>query len=160
MTAEARAVAEALGSAERVAARLRRSVAELSSRLPAGSSIPSVDDAFEKDIDAFLKRWEQLQDLLANRFARSILVFVAADVSGWTSREAFSELESIGALAGADRFFEISRLRNRLIHEYPMDDERRWSRIDMAWAFAPALLEEHDRMAAYARRLLADGDQP
>lgn len=32
-------------------------------------------------------------------------------------------------------------------------------RTNDAWAFAPALLEEHDRMAAYARRLLADGDQ-
>jgi predicted nucleotidyltransferase len=151
----------AVAAARRVGDALSLSVAELAGVLPAtAAQAAAFDRAAQKDVLAFLKTFEQLQDLLANRVARAALAQAALDITRMAVRDAFDELEKRGAIADARRFVDMQRLRNRLVHEYPMDDARRAERINAAWAMAPALLEELERLAAFAEGLAAKGETP
>lgn len=159
MTAEADLLAATCDAAHRVAARLSTSIASLSGVLPInGDDIDALDDTRQMQVDAFLKRWEQLQDALSNRMIRAIFAVTGEATQGLSARDAFERAESLKALGDAARFTEIARLRNRLTHEYPMDDGRRAARLNAAWALAPVLIDEHDRLSAYALTLLSEGD--
>lgn len=153
-------LAQLVETGAHLAGNLSEATAELQGRLPLGAGDPrALPSDTRLRIDAFLKRWEQLQDFLANRLLRAIFAMLLEPTERMSARSAFNRAASLGVLHDERRFIAMQELRNRLAHEYPMSDAKRAARINDAWAFAPALLEEHDRMAAYARRLLADGDQ-
>lgn len=152
MRPEQKTLAAALEVAERLAGRLRSSLQDLESALPISpAAVDGLDEGLQLRIDAFLKRFEQLQDAVSNRVVRALLIELGDDVAGYSARDAFDRAESLGALDDAARFLDIARLRNRLAHEYPMDDERRAGRLNAAFEAAPVLLQEYARLAAYAR---------
>jgi hypothetical protein len=158
---ETRLLAAALDAADRLAEDLRLSRADLDGKAPfAPEALAAMDRTTQKDTLAFLKTFEQLQDVLANRLVRAILAETGTDTSGWSVRDAFNRMEALGALPDAGRALEIAKLRNRLVHEYPMSAARRAERINAAWAMAPALLEDAETLAAYAGRLTTEGDAP
>lgn len=160
MSPESGLLRQSLDAAARLARNLRLSQSDLASKAPFGADgAAAMDRGTEKDVLAFLKTFEQLQDVLANRVVRAILAATGTDASGWTARDAFLRMESIGALENAQRALDLARLRNRLVHEYPMSAARRADRINAAWSMTPALLADHAMLAAYAERLLESGDQ-
>lgn len=111
------------------------------------------------EVDAYLKRFEQLQDVLSNRLGRAVLAKIGDDVSVYAARAAFDRLESIGGLRSADAFFEITKLRHRLAHDYPASPDDQAATLNRAWAVTPALLEAYDSLSALADRLSAE-DRP
>jgi predicted nucleotidyltransferase len=154
MSTESWTLADTVAVADRVGARLRESVTDLAPSFPiAATEVGKLEPGLQLRIDAFLKRFEQLQDVLSNRLVRAFLIEMGDEVTSFSARDAFDRAESLGALDDAARFFDIAKLRNRLVHEYPMEDARRAKRINDAFAAAKVLLEEHERLAAAARRV-------
>lgn len=107
--------------------------------------MPSDADAFAR-LDkvqrtaaaALLKRVEQQQDIIARLF-RTALIADGADISGMTSRDIANRMEKLGALADARGWSDIVRLRNRLVHEYPVAAGEQFDRVRAAAAAAPSL---------------------
>lgn len=161
MTPDQVKLLDTVAAGRRLAERLRRSMADMAAiaRLTP-ETVDALDWSAEKDVLAFLKSFEQLQDLTSNRLIRGVLIVAEVDVVGISARDAYDKAEKAGALADAARFVDIGRLRHRLVHEYPMDAAARARRINDALALAPALIEEFDRLAAYAARLAPEGETP
>lgn len=153
MSPESRLVADALEAAERVARSLKLSMDELAGRMPVmPAEVNDLDRRTEIGVLAFLKSFEQLQDVMSRRLFRAILAEAGEDVGRMTALDTFSRLARIGAIEDAERFNEITKLRHRLAHEYPMEDEKRARRINEAWEFAPVLLAELRNAAAFIDR--------
>jgi hypothetical protein len=157
MTGNDGALAAIVEAVRRLERNLELSLAEMSAMGPVTAGlVDNATRAQHKDIQAFLKTFEQLQDLTANRLIRAILVDLAIDTTGWSARDAFDKMESLGALQDAREFRKIAQLRNRLVHEYPMSSDRRAQRINDAIAAARRLRVELATLLAYADDLLAD----
>ena len=159
MTPDQVKLADTVSAGRRLAESLRASVSEMAAHAPLSAErIDSLDRAAQKDVLAFIKSFEQLQDLASNRLIRGILVASDVEVVGIAARTAYDLAEKAGALEDAARFADIGRLRNRLAHEYPMDAAARAKRVNDAYALAPALLDEFHRLAAHAARLSDQGE--
>jgi predicted nucleotidyltransferase len=154
---EKRTLAQTIAAALRVSEALRLSLDDLRVIAPLSPErVWNLTRQEQKDVLAFLKSFEQLEDITVHRLIRGILDEMLIDTSRWSVRDAFDRMEKAGAIENAARFIEIARLRNRLVHEYPMDDARRAKRINDAWEAAPVLLEELNRLVAFARGLTGD----
>ena len=152
-------LAATVEAGRRLSASLWASLDDMAAHAPlTAGRVDALDRAAQKDVLAFLKAFEQLQDLTSNRLIRSVLVVSGSEVARMSAIDAYNEAEKFGALEDARRFLEIARLRNRLVHEYPMDAAARAKRVNDAYALAPALLDEFDRLAAYAARLTDQGE--
>lgn len=155
MTARADFLAEAVRAARRLDESLALSLADMAAFAPVTAAmVEHATRAKHKDTQAFLKTFEQLQDLVANRLIRAILVEEAIDTSGWSARDAFDKMEALGALQDAHEFRKIAQLRNRLVHEYPMSAERRAQRINDAIAAARRLRLDVVSLVGHADELL------
>ena len=87
---------------------------------------------------AFLKRFEQLQDL-TGRLCRITIAFEGEDATELTQRDLGNWLSKDGFVGETVDWLAMSRLRNRLVHEYPLEEEEQVSRLNHVWAFMPAL---------------------
>lgn len=159
MTEEAEALAAALATAQKVAERLEGSLKALRGVLPL-SETSTVGETDQERIDAFLKRFEQLQDVLSRRLIRTLLIAVGENIAGFSARDAFARMETLGGLHDAERFLAIAKLRHALTHEYPMAEARQRERLNMAWGYAPQLLHEFQALRHYADRLRKQDIQP
>ncbi len=88
---------------------------------------------------ALLKRVEQLQDLLA-RLMRALVAWEGGDAQAMTVRDLANWMEKRDQLV-ASEWMEVTRLRNRLVHEYPIDAAEQLERVNESWA-ATATLEQ------------------
>lgn len=100
---------------------------------------------------ALLKRVEQLQDILARMF-RTALISDGVDISGMTARDVANRMEKLGALTDARTWSDLVRLRNRLVHEYPVAIGEQFDRVASAIAAAPELRRTHADLVAFLRR--------
>jgi hypothetical protein len=87
---------------------------------------------------ALLKGVEQAQDLLA-RTLRLILIVEQIDVTGLSPRAIADRAETLGVLDSSDRWSALVRLRNQLVHEYPLPRLQQYSRFCDAWTAADDL---------------------
>lgn len=146
---------EALDATEAMIASLRLSLDEVRAWMPltpeAAAALPRINRVI---LLAFIKSFEQLQDALSRRAARAYLA-QKEDLSRVSARDAYDLLEKHGAIADADRFWDMLQLRNRLTHAYPMGAEKQAEQANDAFRLAPALIEEAERLVAHAR---ANGD--
>lgn len=88
---------------------------------------------------ALLKRYEQLQDLVG-QLGRLVLAWEAEDNGRLTRRDFANWLERFGAVEDADDFIAFQDLRNRLVHEYPLDVDDQAERVNATWAALPDLV--------------------
>ena len=96
---------ENLRSAERVAARLSRSVRKLVPVMPIGAAeIDGLDEGTQESVDAFIKRFEQLQDIVENRLFRGIALLEQEDVYGKSKRDLTLLMEKFGVVKSADKW--------------------------------------------------------
>jgi uncharacterized protein with HEPN domain len=100
---------------------------------------------------ALLKRVEQQQDIIARLF-RTALIADGVDVAGMTARDIANRMEKLGALADAATWSALTRLRNRLVHEYPADTAEQFDRVKSAIAAAPALDTLRSDIVAFLHR--------
>ncbi len=100
--------------------------------------------------NAAIKTVEQLQDQLARLF-RTILQALAVDTSGLFAQDIADRMEQLGVVVDAARWMGVIRLRNRLVHDYPIGREVQLGRLKEASGAAVVLRESAARALAFVR---------
>lgn len=132
---------KALVRCRRVSAGFDELVGPLSTVLPyAGDDLGLLPLDQRTRALALLKRFEQLQDLTA-RLGRATIAFEGDDAADLTQRDLGNWFEKKSIVVDAVDWMAMSRLRNRLVHEYPLEEYEQVARLNEAWASIPALCQ-------------------
>lgn len=152
MNGEVRVLArQALLAAAGCARRLERSQKKLAARFPlAPEDLTALSPTDEDDLDAFLKRFEQLVTTIQDEIFQSIAVLGGEEVRPLSRREMAELMERLGALHSATTFRTLVAIRNRIAHVYPDDPDRQARNLNEAYAAVGDLLS----VLATARRYL------
>lgn len=102
---------------------------------------------------ALLKCVEQLQDLLA-RSLRTLLILEQVEVAGLSPRAIADRAETLGILESSDVWSALVRLRNQLVHEYPLPRLQQYARLSDAWFGAEDLRSIAASITHYAKHSL------
>jgi hypothetical protein len=138
---------------ERCAARLRRSVGRLDRFFPVTvDQLPNLTAEQQDDIDAFLKRFEQLVLALQDQVFTGLAIREGEDPRAMSRRDVTELMERLGALGSASQFRDFVAVRNRLAHLYPDDPARQAANLNAAYEAAPALLQLTEQVSAHAAR--------
>lgn len=152
MREERLTLAEVLESARGAGARLRLSLDRLSTLFPlTAAGIPPGDSQAAEAVDAFQKRFETLQDTLANPVFRAVVAAEFAEAKVQTLRDVLNLMEKLGVIDRVADWDLIRQARNRLAHEYPTRPDRQAAQLNDAWTLAPRLLDTLDRVERVAR---------
>jgi uncharacterized protein YutE (UPF0331/DUF86 family) len=108
----------------------------------------------EDDLDAFLKRFEQLVNTVQDDMFKAIALTGGEDVRGLARREIAELMERLGALPSAATFRVLVAIRNRIAHVYPDEPERQARNLNEAYAAVPDLLLAHATARRYLERRL------
>jgi hypothetical protein len=152
---EAALARQALRSAEGCARRLARSLDTLAAQFPlAPTRLTALPPDLEDDLDAFLKRYEQLVNTIQDELFRVVAIIGGEDVRDLARREVAELMDRLGALPSAASFRLLVAIRNRIAHSYPDDPERQAANLNAAYAAAPDLLAAHEGVRRYLERRL------
>jgi len=145
-----------LAATERCAARLDRSLQRLRDLLPIDPAhLPALEPRQQDDIDAFLKRFEQLVLTLQDQVFVGLAIREGEDARELSRRDMTELMERLGAIPSAVDFRAFAIIRNRLAHLYPEEPERQAANLNAAYEATPRLLgtaRQAVRRAAPARR--------
>jgi uncharacterized protein YutE (UPF0331/DUF86 family) len=97
---------------------------------------------------ALLKTVEQLEDQLARMF-RTLLQMLDVDTSGWFAQDIANQMEKLEVVADADQWMGVVKLRNRLVHDYPIDQETRFLKLIEAYEAVDILRDCARRTQAF-----------
>lgn len=156
MTADETAIAgQALRAAAACARRLVRSQQMLAAQFPLSpATIRSLTAEVEDDLDAFLKRYEQLVTAIQEELFTSVAILGGEDIRRLARREVSELMERLGALPSADRFRVLVAIRNRIAHVYPDDSDRQARNLNEAYAAIPDVLAAYEAVRRYLQRRL------
>lgn len=151
MTLEETSLArQALVAAAGCVRRLRRSQKKLTQRFPLNAAaVGNLSPEIEDDLDAFLKRFEQLVNTLQDEIFKAIAVLGGEDIRGLARREIAELMERLGALPSAATFRTLTAIRNRVAHVYPDDPERQATNLNEAYAAVDDLLSACEVASQY-----------
>lgn len=131
-----------LVATEGCAARLERSLRRLRDLLPIDPArLPALEPRQQDDIDAFLKRFEQLVLTLQDQVFVGLAIRESEDTRELSRRDLTELMERLHAIPSAVDFRGFVMIRNRLAHLYPEDPERQAANLNAAYDAAPRLLE-------------------
>ena len=104
---------------------------------------------------AMLKQFEQLEGLLSALF-RAILRVLGVRLKGLYPLDVANRMAELDVLDDPDRWIGIVKLRNALVHEYPLGSSDRYDRFADAFDALPFLLDSVERASRVVaeRRLL------
>ena len=94
---------------------------------------------------ALLKRYEQLQDMIGRLF-RTYLSWEGEDVRDMSRRDHANRMERYHLIGDADDWMDFLDLRNRLVHEYPVNEVEQVDRVNECWAAIPRLTDIYDKL--------------
>ncbi len=138
-------------AAERCAIRLQRSLDRLHARFPIDAGgLQSLRVREQDDIDAFLKRFEQLVLTLQDQVFVGLAIREGEDPRELSRRDLAELMERLDAIPSADRFRTFVAIRNRLADLYPEEPDRQAANLNAAYEAAPRLLEAARQAAARA----------
>ena len=142
-------------AAEGYARRLRRSQAQLAGRLPlAPATGAGPDPEAEDDLDAFMKRFEQLVNTIQDELFKAVAIVGGEDIRALARREVTELMERLGVIPSAARFRALVAIRNRLAHVYPDLPERQAQNLTDAYEAIGELLAAHSQACRYLGRRL------
>lgn len=145
-------IIQALARCRRVAAGAAELVPLFCAIMPfAGEDLADAELVQRTAATAFLKRFEQLQDLIG-RVVRALAGWEGDDVGAMTQRDCANWLEKRSMLDAAEQWMVAVRLRNRLVHEYPIAEEEQIRRLNESWSIMPLLHDLTARLGAYAEQ--------
>lgn len=155
---EAALARQALRSAEGCARRLARSQGKLAAQFPLSPArVTALPPDLEDDLDAFLKRYEQLVNTIQDELFKVVAIVGGEDVRGLARREVAELMDRLGALPAAASFRLLVAIRNRIAHSYPDDPERQAGNLNAAYEAVPDLLAAHEGVRRYLDRRLPGG---
>ena len=155
---EATLARQALRSAEGCARRLARSQGKLAAQFPLSPArLTALPPDVEDDLDAFLKRYEQLVNTIQDELFKVVAIVGGEDVRGLARREVAELMDRLGALPSAASFRLLVAIRNRIAHSYPDDPERQAGNLNAAYEAVTDLLAAHEGVRRYLERRLLGG---
>jgi len=155
---EAALARQALRSAEGCARRLARSQGKLAAQFPLSPArLTALPPDVEDDLDAFLKRYEQLVNTIQDELFKVVAIVGGEDVRGLARREVAELMDRLGALPSAASFRLLVAIRNRIAHSYPDDPERQAGNLNAAYEAVTDLLAAHEGVRRYLERRLLGG---
>jgi hypothetical protein len=130
-----------LAASERCAGRLERSLRRLHALLPIDPAhLATLEAGQQDDIDAFLKRFEQLVLTLQDQVFVGLALREGEDPRELSRRDMTELMERLRAIPSAGEFRELVTIRNRLAHLYPEEPERQAANLNAAYQATPRLL--------------------
>jgi hypothetical protein len=145
-------IAQAIARCRKVAAGADELMPLFRDAMPfAGDDLEELDLIQRTAATAFLKRFEQLQDLIA-RAARAIAGWTGVATGSMTHRDIANWLEKHALVTDAEAWMVAVRLRNRLVHEYPIEEEEQVLRLNESWALMPMLRTVTDTLGSFAEQ--------
>jgi hypothetical protein len=145
-----------LQAAERCATRLERSLARLEGLFPLDPvRLQGLAPQDQDDIDAFLKRFEQLVLILQDQVFPGVALLEGESLHELSRRDVTELMERLGAIPSAKDFREVATIRNRLAHLYPEDPARQARNLNDAFHASPALLAVTRQIASFAMKRAA-----
>lgn len=159
MNAEEAALArQALRAAEGCARRLARSQRKLAAHFPLSpATVSALPPDLEDDLDAFLKRFEQLVNANQDELFKVVAIVGGEDVRGLARREMAELMDRLGALPSAAGFRVLVAIRNRIAHMYPDDPDRQAGNMNAAYEAVPDLLAAYEGVRRYLEQRLPEG---
>lgn len=156
MSQAAALLSENLEAAYRIGTRLLGAQRHLADTVPLaeGTRVDDLDEDVIVWIDAFLKRWENFQDVVDGQVARGLVILEGESERVVTRRDRARLLEKLGLVDSAAAWFDAGELRNRLVHSYPLSHPKQIRRINAAWERTELLAGTFDRIR---ERVLAAG---
>lgn len=155
---EAALARRALRSAAGCARRLARSGAKLASRFPlSAEDVTALPPDVEDDIDAFLKRYEQLVNTIQDELFKVIAMVGGEDIRGLARREVAELMDRLGAVPSAAGFRALVTIRNRIAHSYPDEPRRQAANLNAAYASVDDVLAAHETVRRYLEPRLPTG---
>lgn len=97
---------------------------------------------------AVLKTVEQLEDQMMRLF-RTILRLRDVDIKDLYARDIANRMEALGIVADTEGWMAVVKLRNRLVHDYPLTSESRFMKLAEAVAAADLLRASAERALLY-----------
>lgn len=155
MTPEQEVVAdqlEAIGAIVRSA----RETVPLIGAMPANDAEFEVMTTLQKiAATAMLKQFEQLEGLLSSLF-RAVLRTLGVRLKGLYPLDIANRMSELQILDDPRRWLAVVKLRNELVHEYPLGTSERYDRFAEAFASLPFLFETAKRAERFVaeRRIL------
>lgn len=103
---------------------------------------------------ALLKTVEQLEDQMMRLF-RTILKARDVDLKGMYARDVANHMEQIEIVVDVEEWMQVVKLRNRLVHDYPLTSDARFAKLTEATTAADIL-----RAVALRALTYVDGRSP
>lgn len=104
-------------------------------------------------LEAFVSRFGRMQDTVGEKLVPRWLAALAETPGSHI--ENLNRAERLGVLSGADRWLELRKLRNRLIHEYLEDPAAFAADLNLAREGSVMLFDVFNNLLAYARDRMA-----
>lgn len=147
---EAALALQAIRAAEGCARRLARSREKLRPRFPlSAAAVGALSPDVEDDLDAFLKRYEQLVNTIQDELFRVVAIAGGEDIRSLARREVAELMARLGALPSATGFRLLVTIRDRIAHVYPDDPERQATNLNAAFEAVPDLLAAAEGVRRY-----------
>jgi hypothetical protein len=135
--------------------RIRSLVVALDEDLRLLGSIPSdlmafdaMGEASRVGSRALLKTVEQLEDQLMRLF-RTILRARDVDTKDLYARDIANRMAGLGIVTDSDAWMQVVKLRNRLVHDYPLTSDARFAKLVEAAVAADVLRSSAARALTY-----------
>lgn len=99
---------------------------------------------------AVLKSYEQIQDQLARSF-RVVPKLMGEATAEWFARDYADFMEKVGILRDAANWSRVVKLRDQLVHDYPLEAQAQFDRLCEVLMLLPFLAETHERLTDFVR---------
>ncbi len=151
------AVATTRAAAERLRDSLRMDGAELAAAIALS---PQGEPGALREVDAFVHRYQQAVEHVTHRLFGAIYRAEELGNRPPPLTGLFAFIESVGVLNTAQPWKVYLEIRNRLVHEYPLDAVERAQELKGAAEASHAILADIDILFAYIgrRKLLETSD--
>ena len=151
------AVATTRAAADRLRDSLRRDGAELEAAIALS---PQGEPGALREVDAFVQRYQQVVEHVTHRLFGAIYRAEEFGDRPPPLTRLFKYLDGISALDTTEQWRVYLEIRNRLVHEYPLDAVDRAQALREAAAASHAILTDVDILFAYIgrRKLLETSD--
>ena len=111
------------------------------------------DALLAEGLDAFVSRFERLQDTLADKFLPALLDAMA-EIRG-AATENLDRAEKLGWLDSTDDWLVMRKLRNQMVHEYIEDLVILCDSLKAGHAFVKTLIKTADQFVLQVDRRIA-----
>ena len=109
------------------------------------------DPVAAERLDAFVSRFDRLQDNLGDKLLPQLLDAMAEKTGA--AIENLDRAEKLGWIESADVWLEMRKLRNQMVHEYIEDMNILVSALKAGHAFVPVLIATAQRFATRIDKL-------